>query len=187
MARTARISRDDIVAAAVELVRTQGHECLNVRTLAAALGCSTQPVLYHFATMDEVREAAYQAVDEQHSSFLTAGLETAADPIMQLGLNYVRFAHEEPHLFRFLFQTNAFGGQDLTAMVAAPEVRGLVGIVAQSADMDIAQALQVFLTIFVAAHGFASLVANNSLQYDETQVAGVLEAAYSGALQMEGR
>jgi len=106
---------------------------------------------------------------------------------MQLGLNYVRFAHEEPHLFRFLFQTNAFGGQDLTAMVAAPEVRGLVGIVAQSADMDIAQALQVFLTIFVAAHGFASLVANNSLQYDETQVAGVLEAAYSGALQMEGR
>lgn len=187
MARTARISRDDIVAAAVELVRMQGHGCLNVRTLAAALGCSTQPVLYHFATMDEVRAATYEAVDELHSVFLTAGLEIAADPLMQLGLNYVRFAHEEPHLFRFLFQTNAFGGQDLATMVAAPEVRELVGIVAQSADMDLLHAQQVFLTIFVAAHGFASLVANNSLQYDETQVANVLEAAYTGTLQMEGR
>lgn len=183
MARTARITTDDIVATAVELVRTQGHECLNVRALASALGCSTQPILYHFATMGEVRDAAYQAIDELHSAYLMTGLETAQDPLMQLGLNYVRFAHDEPRLFRLLFQTDAFGGQDLGSMVAAPEVGELVEVVAQSAGMDEAQAQQVFLAIFVTAHGFASLVANNSLSYDEALVAGVLEAAYVGAMQ----
>lgn len=187
MARTARISADNIVAAAVELVRTQGHECLTARTLAAELGCSTQPILYHFATMGEVKDAAYRAIDELHSTYLMDGLETAQDPLMQLGLNYVRFAHDEPRLFRFLFQTDAFGGQDLTSMVAAPELQEMVQVVAQSAGMDEAQARQVFLAIFVTAHGFASLVANNSLDYDEVQVAGVLEAAYVGALQEEGR
>ena len=187
MARTARITTDDIVTAAVELVRTQGHECLNVRALAAELGCSTQPILYRFATMGEVRDAAYQAIDKLHSAYLMDGLETAPDPLMQLGLNYVRFAHDEPHLFRFLFQTDAFGGQDLGSMVAAPEVGELVEVVAQSAGMDEAQARQVFLAIFVTAHGFASLVANNSLDYDEAQVSDVLEAAYVGALQAEGR
>lgn len=187
MTRTARITTDDIVAAAVELVRTQGHECLNVRALASALGCSTQPILYRFATMGEVRDAAYQAIDELHSAYLMDGLETAQDPLMQLGLNYVRFAHDEPCLFRFLFQTDAFGGQDLTSMVAAPEVQEMVQVVAQSAGMGEARAQRVFLAIFVTAHGFASLVANNSLDYDEAQVSDVLEAAYIGALQAEGR
>ena len=96
-------------------------------------------------------------------------------------------SHEESQLFRFLFQTNAFGGQDLTALVAAPEVRELVGVVAQEAGVDVARARQVFLAIFVAAHGYASLLANNALEYDETQVTDVLLAAYAGALQMEGR
>lgn len=187
MARTARVTRDDIVAAAVELVRTQGHECLNVRALAAQLGCSTQPILYRFATMDEVSAAVYQAVDELHTSYLMGGLESAQDPLLQLGLNYVGFARNEPHLFRFLFQTNAFGGQDLLQMVAAPEVGELVALVVQSADIDEAQAQQVFLNIFIAAHGYASLLANNALEYDETQVASVLEAAYVGALQTKGR
>lgn len=183
MARTARITTDDIVVAAVELVRTQGHECLNVRALASALGCSTQPILYHFATMGEVRDAAYQAIDELHSAYLMIGLETAQDPLMQLGLNYVRFAHDEPRLFRLLFQTDAFGGQDLTSMVAAPEVQEMVQVVAESAGVGVEDAQRVFLAIFVTAHGFASLVANNSLSYDEALVAGVLEATYAGAMQ----
>ena len=186
MARAARITRDDIIAAAVELVRTQGHESLNARSLAAMLGCSTQPVLYHFASMDEVRSTAYQAIDELHTAYLMEGLEAAADPLLQLGLNYVRFAHDEPRLFRFLFQTDAFGGQDLTSLVAAPDVRELVALVAQEGGMGEAQAQQVFLTIFVAAHGHASLLANNALPFDEAQAASVLEAAYVGALQAEG-
>ena len=186
MVRTARVSKEDIVAAAIELVRAQGHECLNVRALASVVGCSTQPILYHFATMDEVRSATYQAVDELHSAYLMAGLESASDPLMRIGLNYVRFAHDEPCLFRFLFQTNAFFGQDLRSLVEAPETGELVTVVAQSAGLEESQARRVFLTIFVAAHGYASLLANNAMAYDEDLVERTLLAAYQGALEMEG-
>ena len=40
----ARITRDMILDAAFDLVRAEGHEALNVRTLAKRLGCSTQPI-----------------------------------------------------------------------------------------------------------------------------------------------
>lgn len=186
MMRRATITRGVIVDAALGLVREQGHEGLSVRALASRLGCSTQPILYHFATMEEVREAVYQAADELHTTCLVTGLESSSDPLMCLGLNYVRFAHDEPRLFRFLFQTNAFGGQDMASMVAAPEVRQLVDMVAQAACMDELQARRVFLVMFVTAHGYASLLANNAVTYDEAQVACVLEAAYTGALQSEG-
>lgn len=186
MARTARVTRDDIVGAAVELVRARGHEALNARALAAALGCSTQPILYHFSSMDEVRAATYQAVDERHTAYLVASLADAPEPLLQLGLNYVRFAHKEPRLFRFLFQTDAFGGQDLGSLVAAPQAKDLVSLVARSSGMDEEQARHVFLSIFVSAHGYASLLANNALTYDEGQVTRVLTATYYGALQTEG-
>ena len=185
MVRTARVSREDIVAAAVALVRAQGHECLNARALASAVGCSTQPILYHFATMDEVRSATYKVVDELHSAYLMSGLESAPQPLMRLGLNYVRFARDEPCLFRFLFQTNAFYGQELGSLVNAPEVGELVALVAQSTGLEEGQARQVFLAIFVVAHGFASLLANNAMPYDECSFGRVLLAAFQGALELE--
>ena len=51
----AKITRDIILDGAFELIRTQGEENLNARTLSQALHCSTQPVLYHFDTMDQIR------------------------------------------------------------------------------------------------------------------------------------
>ena len=38
--------------------------------------------------------------------------DTDENPMLALGLNYVRFGQEEKNLFRFLFQTDKFGGKD---------------------------------------------------------------------------
>jgi len=183
MSARPKVSRDDIAQAALALVRERGHEHLTARAVAMRLGCSTQPVLYHFASMDELRAAAYRAADELHSSFITSGIEAADEPLRYLGENYVRFARDEPHLFRFLFQSGAFDGQVLASLVDDPAILPLVDMVRKAADLDTQGAREVFLTIFVAAHGLASLIANNAVNYDEAQVAGVLDAAFAGALQ----
>lgn len=44
------------------------------------------------------------------------------------------------------------------------------------------QTKEVFLTIALFAHGYASIIANNSLEYDEEVVALHLERAYRGAV-----
>lgn len=75
-----------IIDAAFEIVRETGAENINARTVSKKLNCSTQPVMYHFAT------------------------------------------------------------------------------------------------IALFAHGYASIIANNSLKYDETVVANHLERAYRGAV-----
>ena len=47
----AKITRDMIIEAGIKVVREKGAESLNVRQVAAVLGCSTQPVMYHFSTV----------------------------------------------------------------------------------------------------------------------------------------
>ena len=52
-----RITREEIIAAAVEIVRRDGDAALNARSVAAELHCSTQPVFSNFASMEELRSA----------------------------------------------------------------------------------------------------------------------------------
>ena len=40
----------------------------------------------------------------------------------------------------------------------------------------------VFLTVALFAHGYASIIANNALKYDEALIAGHLEQAWIGAV-----
>ena len=48
MAPRVKITREEIVEAAIGLVRQRGEAALNARNIAASLNCSTQPVFSQF-------------------------------------------------------------------------------------------------------------------------------------------
>ena len=178
----ARITRDMILDAAFGLVRKRGHEALNVRDLARELGCSTQPILYVFDAMDELRAAVYRKADDFHTAYILPKDSEGPGALLQLGLNYVRFGHEERHLFRFLFESNRFGGMDLNGLVRGPGTEELIGILTGALACDREAARKMFLTFFAVAHGLASLLANNAMAYDERECTGMLETVFRGAL-----
>ena len=119
-----------IVQAAVEVVRQKGSENVNARTVAGQLHCSTQPVMYHFATIDSLKRAAY-------TEYLTS-IPREQDPVL----------------------------------AAMQEGTGL----------DTKRTEDVFLTVALFAHGYASIIANNALEYDEALIAEHLERAWDGAM-----
>ena len=64
-----RVTEGMIIDAAIEVVRQSGYENINARTVSEQLRCSTQPVMYHFSTIDNLKMAAYRHADQLHSSF----------------------------------------------------------------------------------------------------------------------
>ena len=176
-----RITREMVVDASVEIIRQRGHENLNARTIAEYLKCSTQPVLYNYRTVDEIREAAYEAADAYHTAFIMPS-QTDQDPMLALGMNYVRFGHEEKNLFRFLFQTDKFGGMDVAALMGDPALAGIIGVMAEGLGCGEREAREMFLTFFCIAHGMASLMANNSMEYDAELCGKMLENVFNGML-----
>ena len=176
-----KITKKMVADASFEIVRASGHENLNARTIAEYLGCSTQPVLYNFTTVDEIREAAYEIADGYHTSFIMPK-ETDENPMLTLGLKYVRFGYEEKNLFRFLFQTDKFGGMDVTALMSNQNLSDIIKVMAKGLECDMDEAREMFLTFFCVAHGLASLLANNSMDYDEEQSKKMLEYVFFGML-----
>lgn len=174
-----KITQKMVEDASFEVIRTNGHENMNVRTISEYLGCSTQPVLYTFKTVDDIREAAYEMADRYHTEYIMPK-ETNENPMLALGLNYVRFGHEEKNLFRFLFQTDKFGGKDIGTLMSDPGLSGILEVMASGLKVGTEQAREMFLTFFCVAHGLASLLANNSMEYDEEQIRKMLENVFFG-------
>ena len=118
----AKITKDMIVDAAFEIVRNEGVENINARTVSEKLNCSTQPVMYHFATIEALKKTVYAKADRYHSEYLLHIHNPQKGVMSGIGLNYIRFAIEEPHLFRFLFQSNGFNGTSLPEMIDSAEL-----------------------------------------------------------------
>ena len=176
-----KITKEMILDASFEIIRSKGHEHLNVRTIAEYLKCSTQPVLYNFKTVDEIREAVYRKADEYHTAYIMPE-DSDENPMLSLGLNYVRFGQEEKNLFRFLFQTNQFGGMDIATLMENPDLSDIILVISKGLDCDATEAREMFLTFFTIAHGLASLLANNAMKYDEEQSKKMLSNVFFGML-----
>lgn len=135
----AKITRDMVISAAFEVARRTGAENINARTVSKELNCSTQPVMYHFATMEELKRAVYKKTDEYHTQYLMGIPEKQENTMLGIGLNYIRFAVEEPNLFRFLFQSGYIEENNILEMIDAPELAPVLSTMQAEMDMNTAQ------------------------------------------------
>ena len=175
-----KVSREMIVEAALEVIRERGFEGLNARTVAQRLGCSTQPVMYHFDTVEDLKRAAFARTDQLHGAYMM-DVSPEQDPVLGIGLNYIRWAVAEPQLFRFLFQSGYAEEGSLLEMIDSEELVPVLEAMREGAGLSLEQTRSLFLTVALFAHGYASILANNGLEYDEKQIAEHLERAWNGA------
>ncbi|MCM1263452.1 MAG: TetR/AcrR family transcriptional regulator [Butyrivibrio sp.] len=178
----AKITKEMVVDAAFEVARADGIDNINARTVAGKLNCSTQPVMYHFATIEELKKAAYAKADDYHTKYLMNIPKAQETVMLRIGLNYIRFAVEEPNLFRFLFQSGYAVGNSLPDMINSEGLTPVLSAMQEAMKMDLEQTKEVFITLAMFVHGYASIIANNSLEYDEKLIAMHLERVYKGAV-----
>ena len=62
-----KVSKEQIIDAAVEVLRDDGFSAINARSVAKKLGCSTQPIYFSFKNMDELKAALTQRAIELHT------------------------------------------------------------------------------------------------------------------------
>lgn len=178
----AKILKDMVIDAAFEIARESGIDNVNARTVSEKLGCSTQPVMYHFKTIEELKAAVYEKADEFHTGYLMSVRTPEDGVMMNIGLNYIRFAIEEPNLFRLLFQSGYAPENNLLEMIDSPMLEPVISAMREEMSLDTEKTKEVFLILAMFAHGYASIIANNSLEFDEKLVASHLLRAYNGAV-----
>lgn len=104
MGRKVRITREMILEAAYELLDESGIGAVAIKSIAAKLSCSTQPVSWQFGSMTELKKALYYYAGEKLYSPLPQKMQgrEAVDAFFISGVHYISVACEHPNVFKFL-------------------------------------------------------------------------------------
>ena len=174
----AKVTRTDILNAALAIVRERGEGALNARELAARLGVSTQPVFSNYATMDALRQDVIAAAHEEYRALLTQCMDSGRYPIYKAsGMGYIKFAKEEKELFKLLFMRDR-SGEQVTEDRA--EIEPLIALIRRNTGMSEEAAYRFHLEMWVCVHGLATMIATSYLDWDLETISGMLTDCYMG-------
>lgn len=173
-----KTTREDIINAAIDIVRHSGAQAINARTIASALSCSTQPVFSNFATMDELRLAVSEKADLLCREYIRREVESGKYPIYKAsGMAYIRFAKEEKELFKLLYMCDRSGEP-------IPEDSELTNkmedIVHHNTGLTGWNAKLFHLEMWAYVHGIATMFATGYLDLDWELVSRMLTDSYQG-------
>ena len=114
----AKFSKEEIIQAALDLVREDGISNLTARALGTRLGSSARPIFTVFQNMDEVQQAVIKAAKSLYTGYIREGLsETPA--FKGTGMQYILFSIHEPKLFQLLFMKEQVNIPDLSGVLVS--------------------------------------------------------------------
>lgn len=173
-----KTTKEAIVDAAVEIVRKDGAQALNARTVAAALGCSTQPVFSNFATMDELHLAVVEKADALCREYMRKEVESGLYPAYKAtGMAYIRFAKEEKELFRLLYMRDRSKENTPTALDFSGDIEAMVQ---QNTGLDRESAKLFHLEMWACVHGIATMFATGFVDLPWELVSKMQTDLYQG-------
>jgi len=180
----AKYTREAIADAAYEMVRRQGGDKLTARSLAGGLGISTAPLFTAFHSIEEIQQEVLQRAMDAYTAYLDRGLRCPL-PFKGAGVEYIRFAKEEPHLFQLLFMR----GESTTPMTHyMPADFPYEGTVRQAVEhthgVDEWQAKHLYNHLAVYAHGLAVLFARGQCVFTMEDAERMLSEVFT-ALKKE--
>lgn len=178
-----KYSREQIVEAGLEILRRDGEGALTARGVAAYLGCSVAPIFSVFENMEDLKTAVVSAVKEEYDAYIAEGLKQSL-PFKGAGMQYIKFAKEQPNLFRVLFMSES-EKTNIDSYIRLDENNSkIISALCNSWHVDVATARELHSNIFFFTHGIAVLCATNACRLTEEEISGRLTTAFIALLKM---
>ena len=170
-----KFAREEIVAAALELVSQRGMEALTARDLGAKLGSSARPIFTVFRSMEEVQEAVRAAALKRFESYAQKAM--CYTPVFkQVGMQMILFAMEEPKLYQLLYMSENAGATDFDGIVARlGDVAHLcVDVIQRDYGLSKDDAKTLFEHVWIYTFGIGALCATGMCRFSREEIIQML-------------
>ena len=172
-----KVTKNEIIQTAIDLIRQNGENAVNARSIASALNCSTQPIFSNFATMEELLSAVQNAAYERYLGFLEREAASGAYPQYKaFGMAYIRFAGEEKELFKLLFMCDRNGRE----LIPTADFKTSVNMLMNANGITYEQAERMHLEMWTCVHGIGTMLATSFLSLEWDLVSEMLTDVYLG-------
>lgn len=175
-----KFTREEIVEAALDVIRVDGVEGLTARTLAKRLGCSTRPIFTLFEDMDEVRlEARRFAAEKIEQRTWWAAEKFKTFP--QAEVQAIRIAIEEPNIYKLVFMSGHEGLTDFEGVLLDTEVspRRYASFMHDVYGLAEPQASKLFRHAWIYTYGIGTLCATKRYVFSEGEMERLVEEDFN--------
>lgn len=171
-------TKDEIIQAALDLVREKGFSAVSARALGDKLGTSSRPVFSYFENMSDVQKGIIDAAGEIYSVYLQNEIACGKyQPYKASGMAYIRFAREEKELFKLLFMRDRSQENEKGY---SPERDMLIELICSQVNISREEASLFWLEMWAYVHGIASMIATGYLDWDDELTSRALTDVYIG-------
>lgn len=167
-----KFKREEIVEAAVNLTRRGGVDAVTARGIAGELGVSTQPIFTCFKNMEEAKEEVRIYAEKLCHSYLKKGVE-ASIPFFGFGMAYIRFAKEEPELYKMLFINPDKEGESMLDTLSGIRLI-VINSIEKTYRFNEKESKRLFRDLWLAAHSIATLCVGGICPFSDEEIAKTL-------------
>ena len=170
-----KFTREEIIAAALELVSEKGISALTSRNLGVRLGSSARPIFTVFTSMEEVQEAVREAALKRFESYAEKAVQYA--PVFkQVGMQMILFAKEEPMLFQLCYMTDRHNAQTFEDIyLYLGDVAYIcVNVIQRDYGLCEKDAKALFEHVWIHTFGIGALCATGMCNFSEEQIIEML-------------
>ena len=171
------ISKQDIINAAIQLVRENGINCINARSLANTLNCSTKPLFRIYKNMDELKGDIIAEMDAYYNSFMNSRM-TEENRLLSQSIAYIEFARNEKMIFTTLFMNRTMAGLSLHDIIHAEWNQASIENAKTITGLPTDKAEMLFVNIWLYAHGIATQIVTNGIDMPLDSVTKLLISAF---------
>jgi AcrR family transcriptional regulator len=156
--RSAKLSRDIVVNAALTFLDREGSDALTINALAAHLGTKGPSLYNHVHSLDDLRRTVRMRVIEDIIEMLNTVCEgrSGDDAVLVMASAYRSYAHHHPGRYS-VFTRMPFGGDDPEYSAAARAAAAPVMAVLDSYRLEGDDVFYAALEFWSAMHGFVLL------------------------------
>lgn len=97
-----KYTKGEILNAAFQLTREKGIDAVVAREVGKCLNTSSSPVFTAWSSMEELKEDVWKLAKQKYQEYMT-DIFDYSPAFKEFGMRCVRFAADEPNLFRLVF------------------------------------------------------------------------------------
>lgn len=186
MARKTQISKEVILEAALKMLIRDGYSAINIKTLSKEIGCSTQPLVWHFENMEGLRSALAEYALDYVNSKMCPSAQDPTHAFVQVGIAYIQIAIREPNLFKFLYMNgdSKFSLSNFESLKKYGNHEELIKKFSSLYHISEEKIGCYLQNTIIYTHGIATLVAAGIIKTSEEEVIQMIDyAGYSFRMQ----
>lgn len=179
----AKFTKEEIIEAALEIVRNEGFAALTARALGARLGSSARPIFTVFQGMDEIRQAVVDKAKALYREYIKRGLsDTPA--FKGVGTQYILFSIHEPKLFQLLFMKEHDDVPELSAVLPMIDenYEAILSSVRDSYNLSHETAEKLYRHLWIYTHGIAALCATKMCRFTGEEISVMMTEVFISLL-----